>query len=110
MDPVVLATVTSAVTLVASEAAKGVAGTAGKDLWGRIRSRLGWKDDPPLPEVAPKVAERLRDDEETAREIVRLLQGHSTSSGAAAIVGNVSAEKLTVIGQQHVAGDFTINM
>jgi hypothetical protein len=110
MDPVALATVTSAVTMLASEAGKGLAGDAGKDLWGRVRSVLGWKEDPPMQDVAPKVAARLQGDEQAAREIVQLLQGHSSSSGAAAIVGNVSAEKMTVIGQQHVAGDFTLNM
>ena len=43
MDPVILAVITSAVTLLASESLKGAASAAGRDAWGRIKALFGWQ-------------------------------------------------------------------
>jgi hypothetical protein len=110
MDPVTLATITSAVTVLATETGKGLAGEAGKSAWAGIKSVLGFKSDPPPAELAPAVAARLADDEEAAREIVRLLREHAGGSSSAAIVGQVNAERVIVIKDQTVAGDFNIQM
>lgn len=110
MDAVTLATITSGVSVLATECAKGLAGQAGKDTWARIRSLLGWKNDPAPEQLAPAVAERLANDEGTARSIVELLQQQANVGSAAAIVGNIHAERVVVIKDQHVAGDFNIQM
>ena len=110
MDPVALATITSAVSVLATEVAKGSAGEVGKDVWERIKSALGWKKDPAPEVVAVEAAQRLESDERAARTVVELLQQHAQIGASAAIVGNVQAERLIVIQHQHVAGDLTINM
>lgn len=111
MDPVTLATITSGVTVLATECGKGLAGQAGKDTWARIKSLLGWKDDPAPEKLAPAVAERLADDDATAQRVVMLLQENANSVGSgAAIVGTINAEKVMVVKDQTVTGDVTFNM
>ncbi len=111
MDPIVLATITSGVTVLATEAGKGLAGEVGKDAWTRIKSVLGFKSDPPAGALAPAIAERLVNDDAAAREVLRLLRENGgDSSGAAAIVGQVNADRVIVIGKQEIAGDFNLNM
>jgi hypothetical protein len=110
MDPVALATITSAVSVLATESAKGLAGQAGKDTWARIKSVLGWKDDPAPEKLAPAVAERLANDDDAARAVVMLLRENASVGSAAAIVGNINAERVVVIKDQTVTGDFNIQM
>lgn len=111
MDPVALATVTSAVTMLASEAGKGLAGEAAKDLWGRIRSRLGLAKEPPMEELAPTVARALSDNEAAASDVVRMLQQHAGQAGdAASLVGRIDAEKVIYIANQTVFGGQTFNL
>ncbi len=107
MDPITLATVTSAVTVLATECVKGVAGSAGKDLWTRIKGLLGWTSDPKLPELAPAIAERLQQNEELARQIVVLLKDSQIAgTSATPLVGNIDAEKVVVASHLEIAGDF----
>jgi hypothetical protein len=111
MDPVALATVTSAVTLLATEAGKGLAGEAAKDLWTQIRTRLGLAKEPPRDELAPAVAGALAQDEGAAGDVVRLLQQHAGHAGdAAALVGRIDAEKVVYIANQTVFGGQTFNL
>lgn len=111
MDPVALATVTSAVTLLATEAGKGVAGEAAKDLWGQIRKRLGLAKEPSKEELAPAVAHALAADDAAASDVVRLLQQHAGQAGdAASLVGRIDAEKVVYIANQTVFGGQTINL
>jgi hypothetical protein len=111
MDPIALATITSGVTVLATEAGKGLAGEMGKDAWTRIKSVLGFQADPPAGELAPAVAERLANDDAAAREVLRLLREHAGGAGgAAAIVGQVNAERVVVIKDQKIQGDFNLNM
>jgi len=110
MDPVTLATITSGVSVLATECAKGLAGQGGKDTWARIKSVLGWKGDPAPENLAPAVAERLAYDEDTACTVIQLLQQANNVGSAAAIVGNINAERVVVIKDQTISGDFNIHM
>jgi hypothetical protein len=111
MDPVTLATVTSGVTLLAAESAKGLAGQAGQDIWFKIKSILGWREDPALEQVAPEAATRLQNDDLAAREILRLLQeNRGTTGSAGAVVGRIDAERMVWIQNQTVTGDFNLTM
>ena len=111
MDPVTLATVTSAVTLLATEAGKGLAGEAAKDLWKKVRNRLGLKGEPAKEELAPTIAHALASDEAAAGDVVRLLQQHAGQAGdAASLVGRIDAEKVIYIANQTVFGDQTFNL
>lgn len=111
MDPITLATITSAVTVVATEAGKGVMAGVGQDVWARIKGVLGLQKDPPPAELAPTIATRLEHDDEAAREVLRLLREHADASPkAAAIVGQINAEKVVIIPNQTVHGDFNLQL
>jgi hypothetical protein len=111
MDPIALATITSGITVLASECAKGVAGEAGKDLWARIKKRLGLQQEPELPALAPAVAQKLSTDESAAKDVIELLRNHASAAPtAAAMIGQINAERVVVIGQQKIEGDFNLQM
>jgi hypothetical protein len=107
MDPVVLATVTSATTLIATEVAKGAAGEAGKALWSQIKGMFGWQNDPSPPDLAPEIARRLANDAELTKAIIELLKARrEISPEASSLVQNISAEKVVVAQTLNVGGDF----
>ncbi len=111
MDPITLATVTSAVTLLATECGKGLASEAGKATWSKIRSLLGWQDEPTEKtekEFAPAVARRLEKDEVVVRQIVALLQEQPAVGTASALVGSIQADKVVVAETLNVSGDFNM--
>jgi hypothetical protein len=107
MDPIALATITSALTLLSTEVAKGAAGEAGKQLWARIQSMLGWAKDPSPPELSVEIARKLATTPELASKIVELLQGHAHSvPQASSLVGHIDAQKVVVASEFNVSGDF----
>jgi len=107
MDPVTLATITAALTVLSMEVAKGAAGEAGKTLWNKIKSKLGWDQDPSPQDLAPEIARKLAADFKLAQEVVKLLQLHPESSRqASTLVQNIDAEKVIVAGKFKVSGDF----
>lgn len=107
MDPVILATITSALTLIATEAAKGAANEAGIALWARIKSMMGWVQEPRLPDVAPEIARKLLTDSELATKILELLQSHPEGSRqASTLVQSIDAEKVIRAEKFEVKGDF----
>jgi hypothetical protein len=107
MDPITLATVTAAVSVLAAEIAKGAASEVGKDIWKKIKGLLGWKSDPDPAAVAPTVAEQLQNNNEVASQIIALLkQAPSSDTFASALVQNIDAEKVIVAGRFDVQGDF----
>jgi hypothetical protein len=106
MDPVTLATITSGVTVLASEVVKGAAGEAGKELWRKIKSLFKWKDEPPLADLAKNIAEELQKDPRVASQIVELLRTDAKLENAGVLVSNINAEKVLVAGTIHVEGDF----
>jgi hypothetical protein len=59
IDPISLATLTSAVTVLGAECIKGASRGAGQDLWGKVKSLFNWGADPDLADLAVKVASKL---------------------------------------------------
>ena len=107
IDPIVLATVTSSLAVLGSEVAKGVASGAGKDLWAKAKSLLGWESEPPPKDFAISVATQLQNDEALGAKLITLLQeADSANVPAAALVGRIDAKKVVVIGRMEVSGDF----
>jgi hypothetical protein len=109
VDPISLATVTAALTVLATDAIKGVASSAGKDIWGKVKTLFGWKAEPNLNDLAVAIASRLEKDETLLTQIVTLLKSVGpTESTAAAIVGRVDATKAVIVQRLDVAGDFNM--
>ena len=109
MDPIALATITSALTLIASEVAKGAASEAGKGLWAQIKSMLGLSHEPKPENLAPEIAGRLAADSELAKKIVQLLQANPESARqASTLVQRIDAEKVIVAHQINISGDFNM--
>ena len=107
MDPIALATITSALTLIATEVAKGTASEAGKALWTQIKSMLGLAQEPSSANLAPEIAGRLAVDSKLAKKIVELLQAHPDSDRrASALVEKIDAEKVIVAREFNISGDF----
>ncbi len=100
MDPVILATITSAVTVLATEAAKGFSGEAGKAAWKSLKSVFGWSEEPKPETLAEEVAQKLQQRPELGQEILRILQQPQVGS-AQQLVGNLSAEKVIVAVEIH---------
>ncbi len=99
MEPVTLAILTSAVTVLASEVGKGAAAEAGKSAWGTIKSLFRWSADPPEADLSADIAKALQANEALARQVVEILQAQSTGT-ASTLVGKISVEKgsVTVVG------------
>ncbi|RYZ10573.1 MAG: hypothetical protein EOO70_10315 [Myxococcaceae bacterium] len=95
MNPIALATVTSAVTLLATEAAKAVATQAAKDAWERVKAHLGFDAEPSAPEVPALTATALQERPELLPELQRIV-AESGSQAAGQLVGTVNAEKVVV--------------
>ncbi len=110
MDPVVLATVTSATTLIATEVAKGAAGEAGKALWSQIKGMFGWREDPSPPDLALEIARRLAKDADLTKAIVELLKTRREASPeASSLVQSISADNVVVAQTINVGGDFRMS-
>ena len=100
MDPVTLATVTAALTLLGTECAKGVASQAGKDIWSKAKSILGWAKDPDAQELPKAIATKLNTDQVLVGQIVALLQeakaADSSVQMVGTLVGTLTTEKAVV--------------
>ncbi len=99
IDPISLAAVTAAVTLLAAECVKGAASAAGKDAWSKIKSLFGWTAEPAARDVARAVAERLQRDESLIQQVVRLLPDEDSGFPVGGLVGSVQATKSVVAGK-----------
>jgi len=110
MDPILLSTITSAVSVIANECIKGIGGAAGKDMWANIKKAFGWEKDPEISQVAVLAATELNKSPELCTQIVGLIKQARTSS-VSQLVGQITqAEggKLVVADQIHVSGDFNM--
>ena len=96
MDPITLATLTSGVVVLAKEAA--TAAEAGKAAWEKIKGLFGWKAAP--DDLAGEAARKLSADPNLAAEVLKILK-RDGSGGARALVGNITADKVIVIGENH---------
>jgi hypothetical protein len=108
IEPVTLATITSAVTVLASECGKGIASDAGKLVWNKIKQLFGWKADPAPSELAPAIAQKLQQEETLAEQIVRLLKQGDGDDIVPQLVGRITAKKSIVAGEMTVQGDFNM--
>lgn len=108
MDPVTLASITSALTVLGTECGKGVASNAGKDLWNRVKAMMNWKKEPDLQELPATIAEQLRNDRNLASNVIKLLQKNQLAGTASTLVRNIDAEKVIVIQNMQVDGDFNM--
>jgi hypothetical protein len=108
MDPVSLATVTAALTVLATECTNGVAGNAGEDVWTIAKSLMGWESDPSPADLATSIASQLNSDDKLAVQIVDLLKSTTDSEdSAAALVSKVESDSNIVIARRiDVRGDF----
>lgn len=107
MDPVVLATTTTALTVLATEVSKGTASAVGQEVWGKVKALFRWKRAPVEAEMAQDIAQQLSGNSELMTEILRLLQGQDVGV-AHGMVGRIDAEKVVVVQTMHVAGDFNL--
>jgi hypothetical protein len=101
IDPITLATISSAVSVLGNEFLKGAAGEAGKSAWEKIKALLHWKSDPKVEEIPKQVATALTESPELAAEIVKLLKAAETG-GASAMVGSIHAEGGKVVVAQNI--------
>lgn len=74
VDPVVLASITSAITLLREDYVKGLASEAGKATWTGIKSLLQWHSDPAPEEIPVKVAADLASVPENVEKLLELLK------------------------------------
>ena len=104
MDPVVLSSVTAAVSILASEYIKGFASETGKATWAGVKSLLGWKSDPDLGGILQKIAASLSSSEETGAKLLELLKG-SNAESAAALVGRIEVNNGKIVNVQTMIAD-----
>jgi hypothetical protein len=107
VDPIALATATSALTVLASECAKGAASEVGKDIWSKAKGLFGWTQEPIASELPKAIATELHGNEELLSAIVKLLaEAHTDDRStqiAGSLVGNLRSEK-TVVAQKIEGG------
>ncbi|MCF8030790.1 MAG: hypothetical protein K9K39_07845 [Desulfohalobiaceae bacterium] len=108
MDPITLATITSAASNLGLEAIKDSATQAVQELWDTIKQKLGWQRDPASSELASQIARKLQDDEELTRELVKLLQNQSEPTYSSALVKNIDADKVTLADTVNIHGDLNM--
>jgi hypothetical protein len=105
-DPVLLATVTSALCYLGQTALAGAVSEAGKELWQLAKQRLGLTADPSSEDLAVNIAKRLKDDPALTNELADLLKSKPEAGNASAMVGRIEAGKVVVAGTINVSGDF----
>jgi len=105
LDPITIATITAAVSVLGNEYLKGIASEAGKATWQKVKALLGWTSDPEMAEVPERVAKKLHQSPEIAQELREILKSNSETGAAAAIVGKIKAEKVIVA--QTIMGNIT---
>lgn len=106
MDPVTLATVTAALTVLATECTKGVACDSGKEVWQCAKSLMGWESDPLPADLAVSIASQLNSSDKLACQIVDLLKSTTDhEDSAATLVNNVKWDGNTVVA---VRDDFRV--
>jgi hypothetical protein len=88
IDPIVLSSLTSAVSVLGTEYLKGIATDAGKSSWTGIKALFGWKSDPPPAEIPDKVTNALTVSPEIAEKLLELLKSNQTGT-ATALVGKI---------------------
>jgi hypothetical protein len=94
-DTLTIASVTSPITLLASEVGKGIAGDAAKDAWKKIKELCGWQDEPAVAELPERTVNALEAQPELAEQVREILaSGYVGAAGQ--LVGSISADKVIV--------------
>jgi hypothetical protein len=99
-DPVALASLTSAITVVGSDYLKGIASEAGKATWNQIKALFGWTSDPTPDELSSRAATEIAKSPAIAEELVRILQ--QSGSPARQLVNNIVADGGKVVVAQTI--------
>jgi ABC-type uncharacterized transport system substrate-binding protein len=94
LDPITLATVTSAITVLGTKVVEGVASEVGKSLWAGVKNVFGWNNEPKAAEIAQCTAQHLQDHPDHASQVIQLLQQDKGTVGM--LVGQIDAEKVVV--------------
>ena len=95
MDPVVLAMLTSSLTLIAKEATKAVSSQAAKDLWAEAKSLLGFQQVPKDEDLPREIAEVLNNNEALAGKIAKLIQAQDVSDSSLQSAVSVVSSRTT---------------
>ncbi len=103
LDPITLATITSAVTLFGTKVLEGLGGEAAKTAWDRVTKVFGWQETPNAADLARATAEHLQANPQHAASVVQLLQQQGGNVGM--LVGHIEAERVLVAHTIH-----TVNM
>ena len=100
---------TSAVTMLAVECAKGVASGVGKSLWAEIKSLLTWKEEPEIADLAIEIAKKLQASPDMAQQVEVILKNKQSSSStiSGALIAHVSGGKVIAGQTIHIQ---TVNM
>lgn len=102
MEPALVATITTALTVLAAEVSKGAASEAGKDAWKNIKSLFKSNHLEPLDENLSLLSEKLECNPQVIPELLVLLKA-SQSDNVGNLVGSIDAEKVIVA--SNISGD-----
>ncbi len=110
MDPITLATMTSALVQIALDVTKGVATDAAKALWAKASAALGLAAKPSDDDVAVQIARKLQANPKAAAKLVAELQALPKQESSARLVGSltVRADNVVVADTVNVSGDFVM--
>ena len=96
IEPVALASITSAIAVLGNEYLKGVASETARATWSGVKALFGWTSDPEPAEIPEKVARAISESPAVVEKLVDLLK--SNPSGAAtALVGRIEVSGGKVI-------------
>ncbi|MFZ4575677.1 MAG: hypothetical protein ACOYN0_14880 [Phycisphaerales bacterium] len=95
MDPITLASITSAVVALALDAAKDAAPGIVKDTWEQAKKWMGWEHAPANEQLSAAVEARLKDDDVLVQKLEELLKERGRGP-AGSLVGTIKAEKVVV--------------
>lgn len=95
IDPVSLASITSAIAVLGNDYLKGVASEAGKSTWNQVKALLGWSSDPAPAEIPEKVAAAVKDSPDITERLLELLKNSPPLVGKITVG---SGGKVVVIG------------
>ncbi len=110
IEPLVLSSITAAITLLGQDYAKGLASEAGKNTWTTIRGLFGWNSEPAVAEIPEKVASGLTASPKSQKSWWKLLKQESTGA-ASSLIQNLTISGGKVIFAQviHVVNTSAAN-
>ena len=109
MDPVLLATVTSSLSFLATEVTKGIATESGKGLWNKVCKQLFPRQDiqPNSANITVHIAQALVKSPELLTEIANDLKNNNAGHSSSIIQ---YADKIININTPNISGDLKIEM